>query len=917
VRKGSPVGRVLISTVSLAVLATAYSVAPAIAREQQTPAPAPAPTPSPSPTPAPPPPGASLLPPPRDDAAAELEAARKKKGPAAAAKSAAPDGDSVDQPSDEEEDAQPTGSSQQIIVIGDRAIVSSLANIPPEQVFESDDLTGYGASTVSEALEDLQRENGDTQPTFLVNGRPVNNLNDINDLPVEAIERVETLPRGSAAQVGGRAGERAYNVVLKKSLRSLTATASREAATEGGWANNRGEAIFTILAGKDRFNVAVRGADSGILFESERNVTSRTQSTPFAPNGNILPGSGTEIDPLLSQLAGQTVTVAGVPSGVTRPTLADFARSANQANPSTLENFRSLRGASQPIELSVLGSKELNSWLALSVNGRFTWSQSDSVFGLPSARFTIPASNSFTPFSRAVRIALNDPSRPLESGFDSRTQSVNATFNATLGQWRAALIGDWDRRRNENNFEFTGTLPTNLATVSDTTNPFGGSLAGTIPIDSRFTSSVFETAQVAFEANGPLFGALAGQVTARVRASAQTLDYRTEDSGGVTSFERDEVSGRIGVNIPLTGKGETGSFLKELGNTDLDLDYARFDQGRFGTLTRKSIALNWQPAKWLRVAGRSSRDEIPIAPEALSEPLLVTSNVPYFDPVRGVTSEVTTVTGGALGLRNEQRRSQAVALTLSPLPQYRSQIDAEYSEDRFLNQIGALPFPSAAVVAAFPERFVRDAAGNLTLVDSRSVNFDNQKNRQLRVGTRFTIPLEPKAPITRDANGRRRRPAQLNLQAAASHVVVLSSKATIREGLPVVNLFEGGGLGVGGGLARHITNFNLGLFKGETGLRAEYVRRGDSKLVYGPSNNLELLNFGAFSTFDLRAVVAVGQHFPRSPALKGVRVTATVRNLFNERQSVTDRSGSTPQAFEPVRRDPIGRTFMIELRKTF
>lgn len=918
-REELPAGRLLISTVSLAALAAAHSFVPALARARETPAsPAPAPTPSPSPSPSPadPPPrpaGASLLPPPRDDAAAELEAARKAKAPAAPAGAEQPEGATDEEPAE----PQPGSTPPQIIVIGNRAIVSTLADIPPEQTFEGDDLVGFGASTVGEALEDLQRENGDAQPTFLVNGRPVANLNDINDLPVEAIERVETLPRGSAAQVGGRAGERAYNVVLKRSLRTLTATGSRDMATEGGWANNRGEAIYTILAGNDRFNLAVRGAESGLLFESERNVTSRAQSTPFAPSGNIIGASGSEIDPLLSQLAGQTVTVAGVPAGATRPTLADFARSANQPNPSTLENFRSLRGASRPIEVSLIGSKDLNSWLSVSINGRFNWNRNESVFGLPSARFTIPSTNAFTPFSRSVRLALNDPSRPLQSRFDTQSQSLNTTFNATLGQWRAALIVDGDRRKNENDFQFTGVLPGTLATVADTTNPFGGTLAAAIPIDSRLTSSVFETGQIAFEANGPLFGALAGPITARLRASAQTLEFRTEDADGTNRFRRDEVSGRFGVNIPLTGTNGKASFLKELGNTDLDLDYGRFDQGRFGTLTRWSLAFNWQPAKWLRVVGRSARDDIAIPPESLSEPLLVTSNVPYFDPVRGETAEVTTITGGAQGLRNEQRRSRAVAVTLSPLRKYRTQLDVEYSEDRFLNQIGALPFPSSAVVTAFPDRFVRDAAGNLVLVDSRSVNFDNQKTRQVRFGGRVTVPLEAKKPVTRDASGRRRRPAQLNLQAAASHTVVLSSKATIREGLPVVDLFEGGGLGVGGAVVRHLSSVNLGLFKGETGLRVEYARRGDSTLVFGPVNNPELLTFGSFSTFDLRAIVAAGQHFPRSRVLKGVRLTATVRNLFNERQSVTDRTGSTPQAFEPVRRDPIGRTFMLELRKSF
>lgn len=916
-RRGSKVGRVLISSVSLVVLAIAQGAAPVVALSRQAqPGPIPPPAPVPGAEPAEPAPlrarGSSLLPPPRNDIAAEVDDAARSK--AAEGASADGQGSAGDRARIEQEAPAP---AQQIFVIGNRAVVASLADVSPEQTFEGNELSGFGASTIREALEELQRENGDAQPNFLVNGRPVTDPNDISDLPVEAIDKIETLPRGSATRVGGRAGERAYNIVLKQNLRSLTATGSREMATEGGWANERGEAIFTFLAGNDRLNLAVRGADSGILLEAERNLTSRNQSTPFAPGGNIIPASGGEIDPLLSQLAGQSVTVAGVPAGLTRPTLAHFARTANQPNPSTLESFRSLRGASQPIEVSLIGSKDLNSWLSLSVNGRLGWNLNESVFGLPSARFTIPASNAFTPFSRSTSVALNDPSRPLRSKFDSQAQSFNSTINATIGTWRAALVADWDRRRNDNEFQFTGTLPNNLATLENATNPFDGRLASSIPVDSRKTSSVFETAQVALEADGPLFNAWAGPVTARIRGSGQQLEFRSEDSSGTRRFTRDELSGRIGVTIPLTSKAQETQFLKALGNSDLDLDYTHFDLGRFGTLVRWSVALNWQPAKWLRLVGRSSHDEVPIAPEALSEPLLVTPNVPYFDPVRGVTTDVTSVTGGVQGLRNEQRRDKSIALTISPLPKYRTQLDVEYGESRFLYQIGALPFPSSAVVTAFPDRFVRDTAGALVLVDSRPVNFDTQKSRQLRLGARFTIPLEAQASLRQDAQGRRQRAPQLSLQANASHTIILDSQARIREGLPVVNLFDGGGLGVTGGLVRHTSNFNLGLFKGETGVRVEYARRGDSTLVYGPSNAPEPLTFAALSTVNIRAVLNLGQHFPRSGLLKGTRLTATMRNLFNDRQSVTDPLGNTPEAFEAVRRDPIGRTFLFELRKAF
>lgn len=71
------------------------------------------------------------------------------------------------------------------------------------------------------------------------------------------------------------------------------------------------------------------------------------------------------------------------------------------------------------------------------------------------------------------------------------------------------------------------------------------------------------------------------------------------------------------------------------------------------------------------------------------------------------------------------------------------------------------------------------------------------------------------------------------------------------------------------------------------------------------------------STLDARLIGDLAQLFPAAPLLRGVRVTATLKNAFNERQTVTDTEGLIPQAYNPIRRDPIGRTFMFESRKVF
>jgi hypothetical protein len=41
------------------------------------------------------------------------------------------------------------------------------------------------------------------------------------------------------------------------------------------------------------------------------------------------------------------------------------------------------------------------------------------------------------------------------------------------------------------------------------------------------------------------------------------------------------------------------------------------------------------------------------------------------------------------------------------------------------------------------------------------------------------------------------------------------------------------------------------------------------------------------------------------------------QNILNERQRVRNTLGLTPQAYQPLYRDAIGRTAMVELRKVF
>lgn len=813
-----------------------------------------------------------------------------------------------------------TQDDRQIIVIGNRTIIASLKDVKVEQTYDADRVESYNASTINELLNTVAAENGDTKPSVLVNGQPVSDIGDISDFPVEAISRIEALPRGAASRIGGSAGQRAYNVVLKSAVRSVTATASGQFATEGDWRNYKGEALGTLIKGPDRINLMLRTADSNFLFNSDRNIIQLPEFIPYAAAGNIIPQFGTEIDPMYSILAGQTVSSIALQSGNLRPTMADLLAGANRINPSNTGDFRTLRGATTPYEISLAGNKTLAPWLTFSFNGRLNWSQTTSQSGLPAARFLIPTNSQFTPFSRPVLLALNDPNRPLRNVSDSTNSSLSTTFNANFGAWRVTLMGRHDERERTYSNERTGSISGGVITVDPAVNFFNGSLATLIPIGIRTTQSKTKVSQITEDAEGPLFNLPAGSVLLRAGIGIVWSSLDASDSSGTSdrSFRRREVTTKAGVTIPITGRNEDSQFLPAIGETEISLEVARVDLGRFGKIDRHSAAINWQPLEWLSISASEAKDGFAIAPELLSAPTIVTDNVSFFDPLTGDTADVTTINGGAANLRNETQRIKTLSLTANPLRKYNLQLNASYFVTDITNQIGALPPPSTAVVAAFPDRFQRDSSGRLVLVDNRTVNFARQHSRELRTGIGFNIPLsqsvQPTGVVPKAATRRARR---TTLQVNASHTFLLESTSVIRDGLGTINLLDGGAIGIGGGRQRNVSDASLALTQGGTGVRFNASRRGISYLRTGTVAAPDLLTFAPLTKFDLRAFADLGSFLPKLKAAKGAKLTLSLENLTNSRQRVTDSAGKVPIGFQPDYLDPVGQTVTIEFRKVF
>lgn len=796
------------------------------------------------------------------------------------------------------------------MVLGQREIVASLQDVAPEQDYDEDRVASYDAGTVGDLLDQIHSENGDDQPSLLVNGQPVRDLGDVADLPVEAIRRVEQLPRGSAQRIGGSAGQRAYNIVLQSRVRSATMTLSRQEASDGEWGVSRGEALLTFIKGQDRLNLTLRGSDSDLLLESDRDLVPREELYPYSALGNVIPIAGAEIDPVLSARAGQPVTTVAL-SGNPAPNFGDLLAGANRLNPSDAARYRSIRSASRAYEAALAGGTALTSQLSLSFNGRLSWSESRSLRGLPSARFLVPPTNAYTPFSTAVLVALSDPAQPLESNSDSNSKSLAVTLHGNFGRWHTNVVARHDDRDSTYLSELNGSFAGGYYTIPNTTDPFAGTLGPLIPVTQSISTSHNVNSEISTDAEGPVLELPAGPLLARLSVGAASISYDATDVSGSRSFERRELTGQLGVTIPLTGE----KFLSQVGHAELALDAGRLDLGRYGTIARHTIAFNWSLRTWLRLTASEAKSGTAIQPELLSAPAVVYENTPYFDPLRDETVYVRLIAGGTLNLANQTQRTRTLSVTAIPLPKYKLQLNADYQELELRNVVGGLPTPSAAIVAAFPNRFLRDPTGRLVQVDATSVNFDRQRTRQLRLGVNFQVPITPARMIPRTSTTPAQRIAGANLQVSLSHTHLFDSTTVIRAGLPEVDLLSGGAIGIGAAQQRDYTTGSLALTRGVSGLRLNANWRGPSYLVTGTTAAPDRLTFRALLRLDFRAFLDLGQLMPNERGARNTRLSLVFENILNERQRVTNSLGLSPQAYQPPYRDPVGRTVMVELRK--
>ena len=759
---------------------------------------------------------------------------------------------------------------------------SVIGDIPPEVQLSPRDIRAYGVSTVAElitALEPLtaSARGAGGRPVILVNGGRISGFNEVRDLPTEAIARVDILTEEVALKYGYRADQKVVNLVLRRRFRAITAEAGYKTPTQGGGGDTADVRGNRLLIQRDsRFMVDAKVSDQSRVLETDRDL----------------------------------------------------------AQPRADAAFRGLIPDKTSWALNSVFSRPLGSGISGTVNATLEGNDSLTWLGL----------NTLAP-------------GPLRRESDDWTVHVGGGLLGAIQGWRWSVTGNAER-----------------AESNSTTERVVGGLAYN---DS--SRSVSTSADAQADLSGDLWRIPAGAISTTVTGGLNTvrLDSRSVRAGVQRSGElsRDTAGAKLNLDLPLASR--RNDVLAALGDLSLNLNLAADQLSDFGALTTVGYGANWSPIDKLRINASMTRDQGAPSLQQIGDPEQLTPGVQAYDFQRGEAVVISRLTGGNRGLREEEGRVFKLGVTLKPLTATNLTLTSTYSRARTEDLISSFPTATSQIEAAFPERFVRDASGRLLQIDARPVNFDRRETSELRTGFTFRKAFgpQPQPGRFRRAEGQEGRPAVADASAGGAapppsapggegqpaarspseggadrgpggfggpggprgfgggggppgagtfqiglyHTVKFTDEIIIRPGLPTLDLLDGASLDAGGGTPKNQLDLQGNVSRSGLGasLNARWL---EGTVVRGAGvSGVQDLSFSALTTVNLRLFADLGAQpaLRGKPFFRGARLSASVDNLFDARQSVRGPDGVTPITYQEDYLDPRGRVVRVAFRKLF
>ena len=529
---------------------------------------------------------------------------------------------------------------------------------------------------------------------------------------------------------------------------------------------------------------------------------------------------------------------------------------------------------------------------------------------------------------------------PLARNTRTDTAHAGVTLNGTKSDWHWALTSNADLERDITNTDRDDA-----------------------PRDRARTTTA--SGDIKATANGNLFALPAGNASTTVTLAGSTVHLNGESPTSSSSLGRTTGEAAINLDLPISRRNKDFS---ALGNLTLNGN-AEVDQiSDFGALTKIGAGANWSPIDRLNLLSSWTREEGPPSISQLGDPILETPDARIFDFVTGQTVLATMISGGNPDLQADRRTVTKLTANWQPFEKTDLRLRAEYVRQRIEQPITNLTV-TAAVEAAFPDRFVRAAPlpgetiGQLVSADLRPVNSDSSQRDTLRIGFDFTKPLKSRRPsqsvidqmraqFRRDLgvpkkDGASSQPSGESNAArgegggrggfggrgggrgffgggnrgrvtfSLTDTITFVDKVVIAPGLPAIDYLHGDAAGQRGGTPRHSVQAQAGYFNNGLGARLNANWRSGTNVNTLTGDDLR---FSPLATFDLRLFVNPGdipELAVKHPWLRGTQVQLSLNNAFDSKPKVHDAAGAVPISYQPDLLDPMGRTILISFRKLF
>ncbi len=789
------------------------------------------------------------------------------------------------------------------------------ARVGAETEFGEDEIAGQGVDSIQSLLDRMKPFIDPTgeEPVILINGRPADGDRSILSYPPEALDRLAVLKPDAAAQYGYAPGKRVVNLVLKKHFASLNLDAGGRFATAGGQYGGDISASRVAINGPSRWNIQARISADSALRKSARDIP--VPAGVFDGTGYVAAPGGGELDPALSLLAGNPVTLAGIPSGAgwQAPLLADFAATAGRADPVDPNRFETLQPARRNLTFGAGFTRPVGNFSAtLTFNANSTDSRGQR--GLPMGALLLPGNNPWSPFSTDVLLVRPFAgTQALRNDNSAQTLGGGLLLSGRVGGWVIAFAGNYTRNWTDSRLDQGIDIVRAQALLDagdPAFNPFGRWDSPLLRTSRNRSSG--ETFSTRLNVIKTVVDLPAGPFTANatVNYGHNALESRISASGGdgaasVTSRQSDRLDGQVALNIPVFGRDKGRAGL--IGDLRLDLLAGAQKLSGGGLQKRYAAGFTWSPVQLLQLRGMLENAEAAPSADQLDAPIVTTVNRIY-DYVRQEAVDAVWITGGNPGLGRGRRQNRTISAMLRPFKSQDLSLNLGYSDQVAKSGVAGFPQLTPAIEAAFPERVIRDAAGRLVSIDARAINLARETSAELRSGFTMSLPHRGGGALPKPGVNPMQWTFSLNYRRR------LKSTLLTRVGLPVIDQLDSDGGQSRDSLSGQVTAGKRGIggslngnWTGAASLRNGGATGGDYR-------------FAAWSSFDLSLFVEP-EHLlgvaGKAPWLKNLRLSLDVRNLLNDYRRVRLADGSIPFGYGRDQIDPLGRTVRIALRKRF